>query len=81
MKENLFTKGFEKSISGEKIAATEIKKFVLPKAGFLFNGRQKAEIHVTSARAETRKYSALMKLTLLYLFTIIAAVNSLLYLL
>ena len=81
MKENLFTKGFEKGVSGEKITATEIKKFVLPKADFLFNGRLKVEIPVMNVKAETRKYSVLMKLTLLYLFTIIAAVNSLLYLL
>ena len=35
MKENLFTKGFEKGISGEKIAATEIKKISV--LGFIIN--------------------------------------------
>ena len=32
MKENLFTKGFEKGISGEKITATEIKKIRFAKS-------------------------------------------------
>ena len=32
MKENLFTKGFEKGVSGEKITATEIKKIRFAKS-------------------------------------------------
>lgn len=32
MKENLFTKGFEKGVSGEKITATEIKNIRFAKS-------------------------------------------------